>query len=153
MWTPVNKISQNLPNTPVCQDQWMPCYLPVPRLWMQNRSQYPIPVKCEFNISCNLLSIHTNSQAVTSKSIWATRRKSIGNNMDQGTIYNYVPNLKNLWPWIQNKAILMSSSNSFVRGQNHKITLGYLCKMSPGRHRWIQTMVIRTGGGYWFCLL
>ena len=36
-----NKSSQILPNTPVCQNQWMLCYLPIPRLWVQSKSQWP----------------------------------------------------------------------------------------------------------------
>ena len=34
-----NKSSQRLPNTPICQHQWMPCLLTVPRIRIRNRSQ------------------------------------------------------------------------------------------------------------------
>ena len=41
-----------------------------------------IPVKCELNISCSLLSIHTNSQVGTSKSIWTTRQQGKSEGFD-----------------------------------------------------------------------
>ena len=46
-----------------------------------------IPVKCELNISCNLLSIHTNSQGGISKNIWTIILKSTGS---RGSLYKCV---------------------------------------------------------------
>ena len=56
--------------------------LTVSYLWLDYECKLghsdPTPIKCELDISCNLLSIHTDFKVGISKIILTTRRKTIG---------------------------------------------------------------------------
>ena len=119
----VNKSRLGLPHTPVCQDQRMPCWLPVPGLWIQSRSQRPD--SSEVWIQYIVQSIEYTYQL----SNW-NLKKHMDNktniNRDERTQCEY-----RIW-WIYlnswgNELILrpfLCPLKLVCQGQNHKVTRG-----------------------------
>ena len=104
-----------------------------------------IPVKCELNISCNLLSIHTNSQVGISKSIWTTIQKSTGS---RDSLYKCVYKMwriyLNWWGHECRRRQFLCLPRTPLTGDKIIVTLVYLGKMSPSHWGWIQIVLIWT---------
>ena len=107
-----------------------------------------IPVKCELNISCNLLSIHTNFQVGISKAYGQKYESGQGTQQ-----WVSVPNLKNFEEFILIHDVMNAEQcHSYVRLVGDKII------KSPRATKVKSVMVtrdgyrllIRTGDGHWF---
>ena len=108
----------------------------------------PIPLKCELNISCNLLSIHTITQVHEvgiSKSISTTIQKSTGS---RDSLYKCMYKIWRIYliDEVMNaeEGLFLCLPRTPLTGDKIIVILVYLGKMSPSHRGWLQIVLIWT---------
>ena len=123
------------------------CFVSYLRLYFECKIGHndPIPVKCELNISYNLLSIHNSSQVGISKSIWTTIQRSTGS---RDSLYKCAYKMwriyLNWWGHECRRRQFLYLPRTPLTGDKIIVTLVYLGKMSPSQRGWIQIVLIWT---------